>query len=98
MSDQRPAPNIAVALEYDGEAAPRVTASGEGELALQIIELAREHGVPLEESPELVQLLRRIPLGEEIPEPLYYAVAEVIAFAYIIAGRIPEGFDPRQVP
>ncbi|GAB4360431.1 MAG: EscU/YscU/HrcU family type III secretion system export apparatus switch protein [Gammaproteobacteria bacterium] len=84
---------IAIALEYDGEAAPRVTAKGEGDIARQIIELAEEHGVPLQENPELVRLLKRIPLGDEIPEALYYAVAEVIAFAYIIAGRFPEGFS-----
>ncbi len=85
-------PRTAVALEYDGESAPRVTAKGEGELARRIIEIAREHGVPLRDSPELVELLRRVPLGEEIPAALYYAVAEVIAFAYIVAGRFPPGF------
>lgn len=87
--------DIAVALEYDGASAPRVTAKGEGDIARQIIDLAREHGVPLQENPELVRLLRRIPLGDEIPEALYYTVAEVIAFAYIVAGRFPEGYTQR---
>ena len=96
MSDKSTPNDIAVALEYDGESAPRVTAKGEGEIAQQIIDLAREHGVPLQENPELVRLLRRIPLGDEIPEALYYTVAEVIAFAYIIAGRFPAEFTPEQ--
>lgn len=92
MSEEKPKNPVAITLEYDGEAAPRVTAKGEGDIARQIIELAEEHGVPLQENPELVRLLKRIPLGEEIPEALYYTVAEVIAFAYIVAGRFPEGF------
>jgi len=93
MSDRSDANSIAIALEYDGERAPRVTAKGEGAIAQQIIDLAREHDVPLQENAELVRLLRRIPLGDEIPEALYYTVAEVIAFAYIIAGRFPQGFE-----
>ncbi len=93
MSDDTVKNPIAIALEYDGDTAPRVTAKGEGDIATQIIDLAEEHGVPLQENPELVRLLKRIPLGDEIPEALYFAVAEVIAFAYIIAGRFPEGFS-----
>lgn len=93
MKKERQPPEIAIALEYDGERAPRISAKGEGDVARQIIDLAREHGVPLQENPELVRLLRRIPLGDEIPEALYYTVAEVIAFAYLVAGRFPEGFS-----
>ncbi len=93
MNTKTRSDEIAIALEYDGENAPRVTAKGEGEVARQIIDVAKDHDVPLQENPELVRLLRRIPLGDEIPEALYYTVAEVIAFAYIIAGRFPEGFD-----
>lgn len=81
--------NIAVALEYDGESAPKVTAKGEGELARQIIAIANKHNVPLQENAELVQLLSHIELGEEIPETLYIAVAEIIAFAYILKGKFP---------
>lgn len=94
MSREPPRNDVAIALEYDGERAPRITAKGEGDIAQQIIDLAREHGVPMQENAELVRLLRRIPLGDEIPEALYYTVAEVIAFAYVIAGRFPEGFHP----
>ena len=85
---------IAVALEYDGENAPVVTARGMDALAQEIIEVAREHGVPLQEDEGLVEVLAQINLGEEIPENLYRAVAEVIAFAYILTGKFPKNFVP----
>ena len=84
---------IAVALEYDGSNAPRVSAKGIGELAEQILELARKHDIPLQADDELVAVLAQIKLGEDIPEQLYRAVAEVIAFAYILKGKFPEGFE-----
>jgi len=80
-------PDLAVALEYDGESAPRVTAKGRGPIAERILALARDHDIPIQERPELVQLLSRINLGDEIPQALYIAVAEIIAFAYILKGR-----------
>lgn len=86
--------DIAVALRYDGRNAPRVTAKGEQILAEQIIEAARKAGVPLYPDPELAMVLSQVPLGEEIPDNLYKAIAEVIAFAYLLAGRFPEGFTP----
>ena len=86
--------DIAVALSYDGSNAPRVTAKGEQQLAEQIIAAAQEAGVPLYPDPELAMILSQIPLGEEIPDNLYKAIAEVIAFAYILAGKVPQGFVP----
>jgi flagellar biosynthesis protein len=88
MTNQQPS-DIAIALHYDGENAPRITASGRNELAQRIIELAREHGIPLEENGELATILAQIPVGDEIPEALYRAVAEVIAFAYLVSGKRP---------
>ncbi len=79
--------NLAVALKYEGGGAPRVTATGKGVIAEQIIELAKEHDVPLYEEAELVQLLSAVELNAEIPETLYIAVAEVIAFAYQLSGK-----------
>lgn len=84
--------DLAVALVYDGEHAPRVTAKGRGVVAEQILASAQQHGVPLEGDPELATLLAQIPLGDEIPEALYRAVAEVIAFAYLVSGKRPPGF------
>ncbi|MDX2425161.1 MAG: EscU/YscU/HrcU family type III secretion system export apparatus switch protein [Cycloclasticus sp.] len=94
MKDVINPPDIAVALKYDGDSAPTVTAKGRGDLALEIIELARENNVPLDTNPELVKLLSSIPLGDDIPEALYIAVAEVIAFAYLLSDKMPDGFDP----
>jgi len=83
-------PTTAVALHYDGKNAPRVTAKGTGELAEKIIALAKEHGIPLQENAALAALLAKLELGDEIPEALYLAVAEVIAFAYLLSGKRPE--------
>lgn len=83
MSDQPVLPRRrAAALRYvPGEtAAPEVIATGEGDLAGKIIALAREHGIPIHESPDLVQLLVQLPPDTAIPVELYRAVAEVIAF------------------
>lgn len=89
MTEEARPPRIAVALHYDGESAPRVTAKGTGATAERIMELARRHDVPLQPDPELTEMLSRIPLGEEIPRELFVAVAEVIAFAYLLRGKQP---------
>jgi len=73
---------IAVALQYDGKNAPLVTAKGEGTIARQIIATAKEHGIPLEQNEELTALLSGVRLNEEIPKPLYIAVAQILAFLY----------------
>lgn len=89
----------AIALEYDGEAAPRVTASGEDALAERIVAVARENRVPLVENSELAALLGQLELGDEIPEMLYLCVAQIIAFAYTLRGKAPAGWqDPEPVP
>lgn len=81
-SRYRPVPGrrMAVALEYDGSSAPRVTAKGQGEIADKIIETAREAGVAIEENPLLAQALSSVELDDHIPEDLYKAVAQVIGF------------------
>ncbi len=83
---------IAVVLSYDGEQAPRVTAKGAGKLAAQILKIAQEHDIPLQEDPQLVEILAQIGLGEEIPESLYQVVAEIIAFVYILKGKAPQPY------
>jgi flagellar biosynthesis protein len=80
-------PELAVALRYDGTSAPKVVAKGQGKLAERIIAKAREHEIPLHRDPNLVKVLSKIPLGEEIPRELYLAVAEVIAFAYWLSSE-----------
>lgn len=83
----------AVAIGYDTEsdAAPRVVAKGAGLLAERIIEIAREHGVPIHDDPDLVGLLAELDVGREIPERLYRTVAEVLAFLY----RVNQEAKPR---
>lgn len=72
----------AVALFYDGERAPTISAKGVGEQAEEIIRIAEENGVPLCDNGPLVELLSHLELGEEIPQSLYVAVAHIIAFAF----------------
>jgi flagellar biosynthesis protein len=86
---KNPPPPKAVALHYDGEGAPRLTAKGLGTVAEEIIRRAQENGVPLQSNGELCALLARLDLGDEIPRELYVAVAEVLAFAYMLTGRMP---------
>jgi flagellar biosynthesis protein len=73
----------AVALAYQGkDSAPRVVAKGRGLIAQAIIERAREHGVFVHESEELVGLLMQVELDQNIPPQLYLAVAELLAWLY----------------
>ena len=83
-------PDLAVALKWDeAEAAPRVTAKGRGDIASRILELADASGVPLRQDADLTRLLCQVDLGAQIPRELYVAVAEVIAFAYMLSERTP---------
>ena len=78
---------VAVALRYKkGDRAPVVVASGRGHIGEKIIEIAREHGVPLEHNPLLAEALSTIALEDEIPEPLFKAVAEILGFILRAAG------------
>lgn len=73
----------AIALAYSQtDAAPRVVAKGKGVIAQQIIAKAKEHGVYVHESPELVALLTQVDIDEHIPPQLYMAVAELLAWLY----------------
>ncbi|HSG24354.1 MAG TPA: EscU/YscU/HrcU family type III secretion system export apparatus switch protein [Azonexus sp.] len=75
----------AIALAYSQtDAAPRVVAKGKGLIAEAIIARAREHGVFVHESPELVALLTQVNIDEHIPAQLYMAVAELLAWLYRI--------------
>ncbi|MBA1187876.1 EscU/YscU/HrcU family type III secretion system export apparatus switch protein [Pseudomonas entomophila] len=86
-------PRQAIALTYDGTQAPTLSAKGDDELAEAILALAREHEVPIYENAELVRLLARLELGDQIPEALYLTIAEIIAFAWRLRGKAPVGFQ-----
>lgn len=82
----RPNPaQSAVALAYQtGDLAPKVVAKGRGLIAEEIISRAREHGVFVHESKELVALLMQVDLDKHIPPTLYRVVAELLAWLYHI--------------
>ncbi len=85
MPTARPghARQTAVALAYrTGQAAPQVVAKGRGLIAEAIIARARESGVYVHESAELVSLLMQVDIDEHIPPQLYLAVAELLAWMY----------------
>ena len=76
---------VAVALAYQkGESAPKIVAKGKGLIAEEIISRAKEHGVFVHESKELVALLMQVDLDERIPPELYLVVAELLAWLYRI--------------
>ena len=79
-------PDIAVALKYDREkdSAPKVVAKGLRLKAEQIRELAKQYGVPVMRNVPLANALYRIDVGQDIPEELYDAVAEVLNFVYAL--------------
>ncbi|MGE8169402.1 EscU/YscU/HrcU family type III secretion system export apparatus switch protein [Pseudomonas putida] len=91
MNDKQP--RQAIALSYDGQQAPTLSAKGDDALTEAILALAREHEVPIYENAELVRLLARLELGEQIPQALYLTIAEIIAFAWQLRGKVPPGFD-----
>ena len=74
----------AVALKYDKskDKAPKVKASGKGEIAKRIIKIAQENNLPIKKDEDLVELLSKVELDREIPQNLYKAVAEVFSFVY----------------
>lgn len=86
-------PNSAVALRYDptDDGAPRVVAKGYGHIAEAIIQTAKENGLYVHESKELVGLLMQVDLDQHIPPALYLVIAELLAWLYAL-----ESEDPNQ--
>jgi flagellar biosynthetic protein FlhB len=81
--------HFAVALKYDGtRPAPEVVAKGQDLVALQIRKLAEENGVPIVEDKPLARSLHKsVEIGQLVPEDLYQAVAQVLAYVYRVARR-----------
>ncbi|ORI04388.1 FlhB-like flagellar biosynthesis protein [Campylobacter concisus] len=79
----------AVALGYNRskDNAPRVLANGAGEIANRIIDLAKEHDIPIKEDPDLIEILSKVEVDQEIPPNLYKAVAEIFSFLYKITKK-----------
>ncbi len=83
MPEQPPPRRRASALHYrSGDDAPRVLAGGSGLVAERIIAAARASGVPVREDPALAEALAALDLGDSVPEAMWSAVAEALAWAY----------------
>ena len=74
----------AVALRYnpDQGETPKVVGTGQGTIAEQILELARQHDIPVHRDQDLVEILSRLDPGDDIPAETYLVVAEILAFIY----------------
>ena len=81
-----------VALKYDQQSAPKVTAKAYGSLAEELLEIAKENNVMIHQDPALSQFLQRLDMGQEIPKELYLIIAELIAFAFVLQGKFPDNW------
>jgi len=90
--DNSPKQKKAIAILYDDTqtSAPKIVASGKGTIAEKIIETAREAGIHIQQDQNLVELLAKVDIGEEIPVELYQTVAEVLAFVYKVNSRFKD--------
>lgn len=86
-------PKFAIALEYDGEQAPVVTAKGHQDIAEEILTIAQQQNIPVYEDRELSALLDQLDLGDHIPQSLYVVIAEVLSFAYRLSGKHKDFMD-----
>jgi flagellar biosynthesis protein len=102
--DFPPRVSRAVALAYAEEEklagqSPRISARGQGVLASAIIDKAKEHGIPIVESEELVASLIQFDIDQHVPESLYLAVAEILAWAircdHEAASAVPDASGSR---
>lgn len=82
----------AIGLLYEAGNSPHVACKGFGELADEIIELAKEKGIMLHEDAGLAQTLSQLDLNQDIPKELYFVIAELIAFSYVLRGKFPPGW------
>ncbi|WP_333607833.1 EscU/YscU/HrcU family type III secretion system export apparatus switch protein [Arsukibacterium sp.] len=89
MTDSSP-PKSATAIKYDGKQAPTIIAKGHGDLADEIIAIAKEHGILIHQDDELNKLLSQLELGDKIPKEVYLIIAELIAFSYVLQGKFPD--------
>ena len=89
----------AIALEYGRNKSPKVTAKGQNELAQRILAEAQKQGVYVAEDPQLLALLSRLDVGDEIPQDMYTAVAVILSWVYLLKGMRPgdeKAADPNQ--
>lgn len=81
----------AVGLSYhEGDAAPTVSSVGFGERAQAIVEMAKELGIYIHKDPVLLNELKNLEEGEEVPKDLFTIIATILSFSYILQGKTPE--------
>ena len=81
-SQRKPYKSVALTYSPEIDNAPKVVASGSGEIARRIVDIAREHGIHIHEDPDLVEALSQLDLKDEIPADLYIVISELLAFVY----------------
>jgi len=77
----------AIRYRHRQDNAPHLLAKGEGRVAEKIIEIARANGIPIEEDSDMLEVISMLDLYQEIPQELYTAVAELLAFVYMISKK-----------
>ncbi len=83
----------ALALFYDGGQAPVISDQRMGDAAQKLIQQALDMGIPIYENPQLLQQLSELQMGQEVPSELYQLIAEILAFAFFIQGKAPQGYQ-----
>lgn len=97
---KKPTTKRAIGLKYRADEkgnAPEVIAKGFGELADEIVEMAKAHDVLIHEDQYLSEFLSTLDLGQQIPEQLYYVIAELIAFSYVLQGKTPANWSSDKI-
>ena len=81
--------HLAIAIRYNSKQmeAPMIIAKGADLIAMRIREIAREHHIPLVENPPVARLLHKLDVGATIPEEMFKAVAEILAYVYSLKGK-----------
>ncbi|OHD62709.1 MAG: hypothetical protein A2176_12805 [Spirochaetes bacterium RBG_13_51_14] len=87
---------VGVALEYSGSV-PTILAIARGVLFDRLIQIARKHNITVYQDSNLAQVLSQIPVGSEIPEVLFKAVSEVLAYCYRINSEFKAKLDSRGI-
>ena len=85
--------SAAVAISYNEEKkSPFVSALGYESRAQAIIDMAKELGVYIHKDPVLLNELKALKKGEQVPEQLFQIIAEILAFSYLLQGKTPESY------
>lgn len=87
MSEKKPKKAVGIRYQHGVDEKPFVVTRGEGVVAEEILQVARERNIPVKQDTGLVESLLKLDYMQEIPEELYYLVAEVLVFAYETMGR-----------